>query len=144
MFLLIDEGSMSTWIFFDPGEKGVIELIDGQLHESATLHGGGYYRTLGLELTGVARHFDVSPPWLNRLLEHRGLLDLRARYVPTPKNKPVETLFEDHGLHLAETRPNGEKLYALGRSQAKLENCDWIDVLTEEQKRYLTSWEEGT
>ena len=31
-----------------------------------------------LELTGVARHFDVSPPWLNRLLEHRGRVVLKA------------------------------------------------------------------
>jgi FkbH-like protein len=67
-----------------------------------------------------------------RLLEHRGLLDLRARYLPTPKNKPVETVFEDHGFRLAETRSSGEKLYALGRSEARLENCDWITVLTEE------------
>jgi FkbH-like protein len=67
-----------------------------------------------------------------RLLEHRSLLDLRARYIPTAKNKPVENLFENHGLRLAEARPNGEKLYALGRSEARLEKCDWIDVLTEE------------
>jgi FkbH-like protein len=67
-----------------------------------------------------------------RFLEHRGLIDLRARYKPTPKNQPVETLFESHGVRVLETRSNGEKLYALGRSEAKLEKCDWIDVLTEE------------
>jgi FkbH-like protein len=67
-----------------------------------------------------------------RLLEHRGLIDLRARYIPTPKNQPVENLFESHGFRIVETRPNGEKLYALGRSEAKLEKCDWIEVLTEE------------
>jgi FkbH-like protein len=68
----------------------------------------------------------------SRLLEHRALLDLRARYLPTAKNKPVESLFESHGFWVSEARPTGEKLYALGRSEAKLESCDWIQVLTEE------------
>jgi FkbH-like protein len=68
----------------------------------------------------------------SRLLEHRALLDLRARYLPTAKNKPVENLFESHGFWVSEARPTGEKLYALGRSEAKLESCDWIQVLTEE------------
>jgi FkbH-like protein len=68
----------------------------------------------------------------SRLLDHRGVLDLRACYVPTAKNKPVENLFEGHGFRLLEKRPGGEKLYVLGRSEAKLEACDWIDVLTEE------------
>jgi peptide/nickel transport system ATP-binding protein len=31
-----------------------------------------------LELRGVARHFDVSPPWLNRVLEHRGRAVVKA------------------------------------------------------------------
>ncbi len=31
-----------------------------------------------LTLTGVARYFDVSPPWLNRVLERRGRVILKA------------------------------------------------------------------
>ncbi len=31
-----------------------------------------------LQLAGVARHFDVSPPWLNRVLERRGRVILKA------------------------------------------------------------------
>jgi peptide/nickel transport system ATP-binding protein len=31
-----------------------------------------------LELAGVARYFDVSPPWLNRVLERRGRVILKA------------------------------------------------------------------
>ncbi len=31
-----------------------------------------------LTLTGVARHFDVSPPWLDRVLERRGRVILKA------------------------------------------------------------------
>src|SRR3954468_9753996 len=31
-----------------------------------------------LTLRGVARHFDVSPPWLNRVLEGRGRAILKA------------------------------------------------------------------
>jgi FkbH-like protein len=68
----------------------------------------------------------------SRLLEHRGLLEVRARFLPTPKNKPVENLFESHGFRVTETRSNGEKLYALGRSEAHLESCDWIQVVAEE------------
>jgi FkbH-like protein len=67
-----------------------------------------------------------------RLLEHRGLLEARARFLPTAKNKPVECLFESHGFRVTETRSNGEKLYALGRSEARLESCDWIQVMAEE------------
>ena len=31
-----------------------------------------------LELRGVVRHFDVSPPWLNRVLERRGRAIVKA------------------------------------------------------------------
>ena len=31
-----------------------------------------------LEMRGVARHFDVSPPWLNRVLEGRGRASVKA------------------------------------------------------------------
>ncbi|MEO8507951.1 MAG: ATP-binding cassette domain-containing protein, partial [Betaproteobacteria bacterium] len=31
-----------------------------------------------LRLQGVARYFDVSPPWLNRVLERRGRVTLKA------------------------------------------------------------------
>ena len=31
-----------------------------------------------LEVRGVTRHFDVSPPWLNRVLERRGRAIVKA------------------------------------------------------------------
>lgn len=67
----------------------------------------------------------------NRLLDHRGVLELRARYIPTAKNKPVETLFEDQGFRLVDSRDGGEKLYALGRAEIKFKDCDWIQVIAE-------------
>jgi len=67
----------------------------------------------------------------HRLLDGRAL-DLRARYVPTPKNQPVETFFDDQGFHLCERHDSGEKHYALGRSEVQLRDCDWIRVLSEE------------
>jgi FkbH-like protein len=79
----------------------------------------------GLE-TALVNHIKT------RLLEHRGLLEVRARFIPTAKNKPVENLFESHGFRITETRSQGEKLYALGRSEARPEGCGWIHVLAEE------------
>jgi FkbH-like protein len=79
----------------------------------------------GIE-TALVNHIKI------RLLEHRGLLEVRARFLPTAKNKPVESLFENHGFRLIEARAHGEKIYALGRSEARLESCDWMQVLAEE------------
>src|SRR4030095_1757998 len=39
--------------------------------------GGNVTNTL-LEMRGVVRHFDVSPPWLNRVLEHRARAVVKA------------------------------------------------------------------
>src|SRR4029077_3855020 len=40
--------------------------------------GGGNMNDTLLSMRGVVRHFDVSPPWLNRVLEHRGRAVVKA------------------------------------------------------------------
>jgi FkbH-like protein len=67
-----------------------------------------------------------------RLLEDRNGYELRGRFEPTAKNKPVETFYEDQGFRLLEKRAPGEKLYALRREDAVLKPCDWIRVVQDE------------
>ncbi len=67
-----------------------------------------------------------------RLLEGTVGLELRGRYIPTPKNKPVDSFYEDQGFRIIENRPNGEKVYVLRRSEIQMKSCDWIRVVSEE------------
>lgn len=68
----------------------------------------------------------------HRLLEDRSGLELRGRYLPTPKNKPVEAFYEQQGFRLLESSPCGEKLYGLRRDEVRIEPCDWIRVVHDE------------
>jgi FkbH-like protein len=63
-----------------------------------------------------------------RLVEDRSGLELRGRYFPTPKNKPVETFYDEQGFRLLESSSSGEKLYGLRRDEVKRVPCDWIRV----------------
>jgi FkbH-like protein len=65
----------------------------------------------------------------HRLLDEPGHLELRGRYVPTAKNKPVETFYEDQGFRLLERRDSGEKLYVLRRIDTREIPCEWIEVV---------------
>ena len=67
----------------------------------------------------------------HRLIDEPGHLELRGRFVPTGKNRPVETFYEDHGFRLLERRENGEKLYLLRRFEARPAPCEWIEVVQE-------------
>jgi FkbH-like protein len=67
-----------------------------------------------------------------RLLDDRNGYELRGRFLPTAKNKPVETFYEDQGFRLIENRNGGEKLYGLRREDAVLKPCDWIRVVQDE------------
>lgn len=67
-----------------------------------------------------------------RLLQDRSGLELRGRYIPTPKNGPVETFYDEQGFRLLESSPAGEKLYGLRRDEAKPVPCDWIRVTQDE------------
>jgi FkbH-like protein len=67
-----------------------------------------------------------------RLLEGTVGLELRGRFVPTPKNKPVESFYEEQGFRVIENRPSGERVYVLRRSEIGMKACDWIRVVTEE------------
>ena len=70
---------------------------------------------------------------LKSRLRDTGARELRARYLPTAKNKPVETLFDDEGFHLVETREGGEKRYALKSGAATPCACGWIRVEVKEE-----------
>ena len=64
-----------------------------------------------------------------RLVEEPGHLELRGRYVPTPRNQPAATFYEDQGFRLLERRESGEKLYVLRRTDARPKPCDWIEIV---------------
>lgn len=68
----------------------------------------------------------------HRLVEDRSGLELRGRYFPTAKNKPVESFYEQQGFRLLESAPSGEKLYGLRRDEVRIEPCDWIRVVHDE------------
>ena len=65
----------------------------------------------------------------HRLLDEPGHLELRGRYLPTARNKPVETFYEDQGFRLLERRDSGEKLYVLRRIDTREVPCEWIEVV---------------
>ncbi|HTG36193.1 MAG TPA: HAD-IIIC family phosphatase [Thermoanaerobaculia bacterium] len=65
----------------------------------------------------------------HRLLDEPGHLELRGRYMPTAKNKPAETFYEDQGFRLLERRDSGEKLYVLRRIDTREVPCEWIEVV---------------
>jgi predicted enzyme involved in methoxymalonyl-ACP biosynthesis len=58
---------------------------------------------------------------------------LRARYLPTAKNKPVETFYDDQGFRLVEAGEGGEKKYVLSKDGAVLRECSWIKVDVKEE-----------
>lgn len=64
----------------------------------------------------------------SRFLEERANLEIRACFMPTPKNKPVETFYEDQGFRILEKGEAGEKIYTLRRAEVELRECDWIRV----------------
>jgi FkbH-like protein len=65
----------------------------------------------------------------HRLLDEPGHLELRGRYLPTAKNKPAETFYDDQGFRLLERRESGEKLYILRRIDTREIPCEWIEVV---------------
>ena len=67
-----------------------------------------------------------------RLLDDRGRLELRGRYVPTAKNQPAERFFEQQGFLLLERQGAGEKTYWLPRAKAEPFPCDWIRLVQDE------------
>jgi FkbH-like protein len=64
----------------------------------------------------------------SRFLEEPSVLEMRGRFFPTAKNKPVETFFDDQGFRLLERGEAGEKLYGLRRGEAQMKDCEWIRV----------------
>lgn len=64
----------------------------------------------------------------SRFLEERANLEIRGCFIPTAKNKPVESFFEDQGFRVLEHGEAGEKIYSLRRSEVRVKDCDWIRV----------------
>jgi FkbH-like protein len=64
----------------------------------------------------------------SRFLDERANLEMRACFMPSPKNKPVETFYEDQGFRVLERGDAGEKIYTLRRAEVRLQECDWIRV----------------
>jgi FkbH-like protein len=67
-----------------------------------------------------------------RFLEERANLEIRGCFIPTAKNKPVESFFEDQGFRVLERGDAGEKIYSLRRSEVQMKDCDWIRVTHDE------------
>ncbi|HEX5759851.1 MAG TPA: HAD-IIIC family phosphatase [Thermoanaerobaculia bacterium] len=67
-----------------------------------------------------------------RLLDDPQAADLRARFVPTPKNKPIESYLDEQGFQVIARRDGGETLYVLKRDDARLADCGWMRVVTDE------------
>jgi len=65
----------------------------------------------------------------HRLTGEPGHLELRGRFIPTPRNKPAETFYEDQGFRLLERHDSGEKTYVLRRVEAREKPCEWIEVV---------------
>jgi FkbH-like protein len=65
----------------------------------------------------------------HRLTGEPGHLELRGRFIPTARNKPAETFYEDQGFRLLERQENGEKTYVLRRVEAREKPCEWIEVV---------------
>ncbi len=76
----------------------------------------------GLE-TAIMNHIK------HRLTGEPGHLELRGRFIPTARNKPAETFYEDQGFRLLERHENGEKTYVLRRVEAREKPCEWIEVV---------------
>ncbi len=59
--------------------------------------------------------------------------EIRSEYIPTQKNRPVKTFFEQQGFSVIEKKEGGETLYIMESKKAELINCDWICVMTKEK-----------
>ncbi|HVR97258.1 MAG TPA: HAD-IIIC family phosphatase [Thermoanaerobaculia bacterium] len=118
-----------AWAHDRFGELGTVAMVLLQ-REGRLVHIDSFLmscRAMGRGIeTAIMNHIKA------RLLEDRNGYELRGRFLPTAKNKPVETFYEDQGFRLIENREAGEKLYGLRREDAVLKPCDWIRVVQDE------------
>jgi FkbH-like protein len=66
----------------------------------------------------------------SKYLMEREYIKLFSSYIPTHKNTPVETFFEEQKIELIEKEVTGKKRYILEAINAKLLDCSWIKVAT--------------
>jgi len=66
----------------------------------------------------------------SKYLMEREYIKLFSSYIPTHKNTPVETFFEEQKFELIEKEVTGKKRYILEAINAKLLDCSWIKVAT--------------
>lgn len=59
---------------------------------------------------------------------------LRACYLPTRKNKPIETFFDDQGFSLQNQKSNGAKHYLLNAHDNRPADCPWIQIVRQEDR----------
>jgi predicted enzyme involved in methoxymalonyl-ACP biosynthesis len=59
-------------------------------------------------------------------------VELRGRFVPTARNQPVATFYQDQGFLVLDRRETGETLYLLRRGQVRKQDCHWIEVVQDE------------
>jgi FkbH-like protein len=53
---------------------------------------------------------------------------IEGQYIPTAKNKPVKTFYEEQGFAMMESLEDGSKRYRLGRAESNLLLCPGITV----------------
>jgi FkbH-like protein len=58
---------------------------------------------------------------------------ITSHFIPTPKNTPVATFFEEQGFKVMENMKSGDKKYRLQKSDAQEVECGWINVLEKEE-----------
>ncbi|MEJ2503060.1 MAG: HAD-IIIC family phosphatase, partial [Gemmatimonadota bacterium] len=63
-----------------------------------------------------------------RLLDEAGVSAIRARFIPTRKNVPVRSFFEEQGFQAIEKDSSGETMYRLTEEECSLTACSWIEV----------------
>jgi FkbH-like protein len=111
------------------GDLGMIAVVLLQ-REGRLVHVDSFLmscRAMGRGIeTAIMNHLKV------RLQEDRNGYELRGRFIPTAKNRPVETFYEDQGFRLLERKEDGEKRYALRREDAVPRPCSWIQVVQDE------------
>lgn len=60
--------------------------------------------------------------------ELNGCERIVARFIPTPKNVPVVTFYEEEGFAVTEKLDSGEKKYELRRRDGSYRDCSWLTI----------------
>jgi FkbH-like protein len=78
---------------------------------------------------------EVETAACNRIKEQvfgAGASTLRARFVPTSKNKPVLQFYDRQGFELQTTAPDGEKIYSMNAADGAPRDCTMLNITINE------------